>query len=108
MRKTTLLEKSLYSELFWSVFSRIWSRITANMDTFYPVLVLTITSESQEQDKQINSDPVNSVFDTLTSLLSDVRRDLPGYAAKVIQDKLSGNRQYDNPDSISFLALIDN
>ena len=78
------------------------------MDTFYPVLVLTITSESQEQDKQINTDPVNSVFDTLTSLLSDVRRDLPGYAAKVIQDKLSGNRQYDNPDSISFLALIDN
>ena len=78
------------------------------MDTIYPVSVLTITSESQEQDKQTNSDSVNSVFDTLTSLLSVVRRDLPGYAAKVIQDRLSGNRQYDNPDIISFLTLIDN
>ena len=28
------------SELFWSVFSRIQSRITPNMDTFYAVLLL--------------------------------------------------------------------
>ena len=63
------------------------------MDTFYTVSVSAITSESQEQDKEINRDSVNSVFDTISLLLSDVRRDLPGYVEKVIQEKLSGNRQ---------------
>ena len=29
-----------YSELFWSVFSRIQSRITPNMDTFHAVSLL--------------------------------------------------------------------
>ena len=33
--KWTLREKSVYSEFFWSVFSRIWTRKTPNTDTFH-------------------------------------------------------------------------
>ena len=33
--KMTLLKKCPHSELFWSAFSRIWTRITPNTDTFY-------------------------------------------------------------------------
>ena len=33
-------EKSLYSEFFWSVFSRFRTRKTPNTDTFYPVFTL--------------------------------------------------------------------
>ena len=32
-----LREKCPYSELFWCAFSRIWTGITPNMDTFYVV-----------------------------------------------------------------------
>ena len=35
----TLREKWPYTELFSSVFSRIQTRITPNMDTFYAVLM---------------------------------------------------------------------
>ena len=48
-----------------------------------------MTSESQERDKQVNSDSVNSHFDSINSLLSDFRKDLLGYVEKVFQEKLS-------------------
>ena len=35
--KITLREKCQYLELFWSVFSRIRTRVTPNTDTFYAV-----------------------------------------------------------------------
>ena len=45
----SLREKCPYSELFWSLFSRVWTeygeilRITPNTDTFYAVFVSTVT-----------------------------------------------------------------
>ena len=36
----SLRKKCPYSELFWSVFSPIQSRITPNMDTFHAVSLL--------------------------------------------------------------------
>ena len=36
----SLRKKCPYSELFWSIFSRIRSRITPNMDTFHAVSLL--------------------------------------------------------------------
>ena len=66
-----------------------------------------MTSESQERDKQVSSDSVNSHLDSINSLLSDFRKDLLGYVEKVFQEKLSENSEYDNADSISILALID-
>ena len=38
LQNHTLRKKSLYSELFWSAFSRIRNRITPNTDTFYLVI----------------------------------------------------------------------
>ena len=35
----TLCEKCPYSELFWFAFSRIWTKITLNTDTFHTVYV---------------------------------------------------------------------
>ena len=67
-----------------------------------------MTSESQGKGKRASSNSVNSVFDSIKSLLSDFRRDLPGYVEKVIQEKLTENPQYDNTDIVSLLAPIDN
>ena len=67
-----------------------------------------MTSKSQEQNKMTSNDSVNSVFDSIKSLLIGFRRDLPDYVEKVIQEKLSENHQYDNTDSISPLGPIDN
>ena len=39
---TSLLEKCPYSELFWSSFSSIRTRITPNKDTFYAVLFVRL------------------------------------------------------------------
>ena len=46
--RLSLHEKSSYSEFFWSVFSRIRTRNTLNMDTFYavsPIHFLTYNKE---------------------------------------------------------------
>ena len=46
-RNIPLREKCLYSELFWSTFSRIQTRITPNTYTFYVVFVKSL--EHQER-----------------------------------------------------------
>ena len=40
-------------------------------------------------------------------LLSDFRRDFPGYFETLFQEKLYENLQYDNANSISLLGPID-
>ena len=40
--RPTLRKKCPYSELFWSAFFRIWTRITPNTDTFQAVLVTRV------------------------------------------------------------------
>ena len=61
-----------------------------------------MASKSKERDKQISTD---SVFDSIKSLLSDFKKDFPGFQ-KAIQEKLSENLLHDNPDSISLLQIL--
>ena len=64
-----------------------------------------MTSKSQKQNKQISSDSVNSVFDSIKLLVNDFRKDLPGYLEKLILERLSENPQYNDTDTISILHL---
>ena len=54
----SLRKKCPYSELFWSVFSRIRSKIAPNMDTFHAVSLL----------EPGNVDVLISVFDYIYGL----------------------------------------
>lgn len=51
-----------------------------------------MASETQQQDKHISSDSLNSVFDSTNSLLSNFMKDLTGYVKKVIQERLADTR----------------
>ena len=66
-----------------------------------------MVSETQEQDKQISSYSDNSIFDSVKLLLSDFRKELPGYVKIVIQEILAETPQYDDTDKVSLLAPTD-
>ena len=53
----TLREKWPYTELFWFVFSRIQTRITPNMDTFYAVL-MTLKTLNLSKPKYVISNGI--------------------------------------------------